>query len=406
MADVFISYAKTDRPLALKLAAMLEAEGWTTWWDTSLTIGDDFRNEIMTELGRARAVIVIWTDASIKSDWVRSEAGRAQADRKLIPVKLPHLEYEDLPPPFDVLHTENVGEEDKIKAAVVAQLAKPAVEPSAWTLLGKGFKYELLTWFGIVGGALTLFTNLGSVLKLADWARVLVQHWREWTHAFWVWAFGWLGIHLRPEWTPVLSFLLFASVLTISQAVKFNRETKNRPDVDRYKDRSFILISWRVLFCVISISLSFWLTEYLFFSFHVLLPPGRPGPEALIGSSLVFFPLLMVVPFARQRLHAALATLLIMIFFCTITYANRFFAEVLMGWRPGPYNFVVSNGAFVILWIFPIILLSVAPAKAISRRLIYLGIGLLLLIALNELSTLINDWSSKLQGAERQRPIP
>src|SRR5215472_11525103 len=66
MADVFISYAKTDRPLALKLAAMLEAEGWKVWWDTSLTIGNDFRNEIMTELGRARAVVVIWTDASIK----------------------------------------------------------------------------------------------------------------------------------------------------------------------------------------------------------------------------------------------------------------------------------------------------------------------------------------------------
>jgi TIR domain len=107
MADVFISYAKADRPLALKLAAMLEAEGWKVWWDTSLTIGDDFRNEIMTELGRARAVIVIWTDASIKSDWVRSESGRAQADRKLIPVKLPHLTYKDLPPPFDVLHTES-----------------------------------------------------------------------------------------------------------------------------------------------------------------------------------------------------------------------------------------------------------------------------------------------------------
>jgi TIR domain len=45
MADVFISYAKTDRPLALKLAAMLEAEGWKVWWDTSLTIGDDFRND-------------------------------------------------------------------------------------------------------------------------------------------------------------------------------------------------------------------------------------------------------------------------------------------------------------------------------------------------------------------------
>src|SRR5262245_45935900 len=174
MADVFISYAKTDRPLAVKLATMLEAEGWTTWWDTTLIPGDDFRNEIMTQLGRARAVIVIWTDTSIKSDWVRSEAGRAQG--RLIPVKLPHLVYEDLPPPFDVLHTENVGEEDKIKAAVVAQLAKPAVEPTAWGLLTKGFRYELLTWVGIVGGALTLFTNLSGVLKLADWARVLVDH--------------------------------------------------------------------------------------------------------------------------------------------------------------------------------------------------------------------------------------
>jgi len=233
MADVFVSYAKTDRPLASKLVAMLEAEGWKVWWDTGLAIGDDFRNEIMTELGRARAVIVIWTDASIKSDWVRSEAGRAQADRKLIPVKLEHLTYKDLPPPFDVLHTENVSENDKIRAAVVAQLAKPAVEPSAVALLTKGFKYEVLTWVGIVGGALTLFTNLGAVLKLADWAGILVQHWKEWTHAFWVWAFGWLGIHVPPEWTPVLSFFSFGLLLTIGQAVKFNSTLKNQPDVDK-----------------------------------------------------------------------------------------------------------------------------------------------------------------------------
>jgi hypothetical protein len=41
MADIFISYSKADRPLALKLAAMLEAEGWKTWWDTSLIVVDD-----------------------------------------------------------------------------------------------------------------------------------------------------------------------------------------------------------------------------------------------------------------------------------------------------------------------------------------------------------------------------
>src|SRR6516164_7866581 len=153
------------------------------------------------------------------------------------------------------MHTENLEASQLIRAAVVAQLAKPAVEPSAVALLTKGFKYELLTWVGIVGGALTLFGNLDAVLKLADWARVLVDHWKEWTHAFWLWAFGWLGIHLPPEWTPVLSFLLFGSLLAIGQAVKYNRIINNQPLVDKYDSQSFQLKSWRTLFCLVLIIL-------------------------------------------------------------------------------------------------------------------------------------------------------
>ena len=41
----------------------------------------------MKQLAAARAVIVLWTQNSIKSDFVRAEAGRAKADGKLIPVK-------------------------------------------------------------------------------------------------------------------------------------------------------------------------------------------------------------------------------------------------------------------------------------------------------------------------------
>src|SRR5215510_2907669 len=233
MADVFVSYAKTDRPLASKLVAMLEAEGWSVWWDTSLGAADLYRDEIMKQLASARAVIAIWTPDSIRSDWVRAEAGTAKNEGKLIPVKTPDVAYADIPLPFGEMHTENLEASQLIRAAVVAQLAKPAVEPSAVALLTKGFRYELLTWVGIVGGALTLFTNLGSVLKLADWARVLVEHWREWTHAFWVWAFGWFGIHLEPEWMPVLSFLLFGSLLTIGQALRFNRILKTQSTADK-----------------------------------------------------------------------------------------------------------------------------------------------------------------------------
>jgi len=382
MADIFVSYAKTDRSLASKLVAMLEAEGWKVWWDTSLTIGDDFRNEIMTELGRARAVIVIWTDASIKSDWVRSEAGRAQADRKLIPVKLAHLNYKDLPPPFDVLHTENVGEEDKIRAAVIAQLAKPAVEPSAVALLTKGFRYEVLTWVGIVGGALTLFTNLSAVLKLADWARVPVEHWKEWTHAFWLWMFGWLGIHLPPEWTPILSFLLFWSLLTIGQAIQFKSKIKNQPIKDEYQGKSFKLISKQTFACTVLL---------------LLLSILVPFPNRIEGIPLYcFIPASIPVVFARHRLYAAVVTGLMAIFFILLALGPFIsFAKAGKVHVGDPLTLLL----LVVMCISPLILLLAAPAKAISRRLIFLALGLLLLIALNELSKLGLDVTApKLQG--------
>jgi hypothetical protein len=47
----------------------------------------------------------------------------------------------------------------------------------------------------------------------------------------------------------------------------------------------------------------------------------------------------------------------------------------------------------------PLILLLVAPAKAVNRRLIFLGLGVLLLIALNEVSKLGLDLTAhQVQG--------
>src|SRR5262249_25721984 len=300
MADIFVSYAKTDRPLASKLVAMLEAEGWSVWWDKSLATADLYRDEIMKQLAAARAVIAIWTPNSIRSDWVRAEAGRAKADGKLIPVKTPDVAYADIPLPFGEMHTENLEASQLIRAAVVAQLAKPAVEPTAWASLTKGFKYEVLTWWGIIGGAVTLFVAISAVLKLADWARVFVQHWKEWTHAVWLWAFGWLGIHLPPEWTPVLTFLLFWALLTIGQAFKYKREIKTRPIADRYDNKSFHLRSWGAVFCFVSIAVTILTLMAVFDIFGLLSSPF------LFSIVLVIVPqVIIVVLFARHRLHAA-----------------------------------------------------------------------------------------------------
>jgi hypothetical protein len=104
MADIFISYSKPDRDLTLKLAAYLQSEGWSVWWDKSLGAGDAYRDEIMKQLTVARAVITIWSKNSIQSDWVRAESGRAKADGKLIPVKTADVTYPDIPLPFGEMH--------------------------------------------------------------------------------------------------------------------------------------------------------------------------------------------------------------------------------------------------------------------------------------------------------------
>jgi TIR domain len=223
MSDIFISYSKSDRELALKLSAYLESEGWSVWWDKSLGAGDAYRDEIMKQLAAVRAVIVIWTKNSIKSDWVRAEAGRAKADGKLIPVKTPSLTYADIPLPFAEMHTENVSSLALIRAAVVAQLTKPSIPVSALRELVSTFRFQILTWIGIVGAALTLFTNVSAVLTLAEWAKILVSYWHGALAAFWLWLGPWIGLHIPKEYTPALSFTVFASMMVIG--INFSSKT-------------------------------------------------------------------------------------------------------------------------------------------------------------------------------------
>jgi len=224
MADIFISYSKSDHALALTLSTFLESEGWTVWWDKSLGAADLYRDEIMKQLVAARAVITIWTPNSIKSDWVRAEAGRAKADGKLIPAKTSELTYADIPLPFGEMHTENLASPDLIRAAIVAQLAKPAVTPSPFWQITGVFKYQVLTWIGIIGSAITLFANLSGVLDLADWARELVAHWHEWNQIFWVWIFSWIKIELPQQAVPVFSFLVFAFLMIAGMNVQQSKQ--------------------------------------------------------------------------------------------------------------------------------------------------------------------------------------
>jgi TolB-like protein/Flp pilus assembly protein TadD len=85
---VFLSYARADQPRAAKLAKALEGADLDVWWDTLIEGGAVFSRRIEAALDGSDAVIVLWSKASIGSDWVLDEAARGRDLRKLVPVSL------------------------------------------------------------------------------------------------------------------------------------------------------------------------------------------------------------------------------------------------------------------------------------------------------------------------------
>jgi hypothetical protein len=86
VADIFISYAREDAVRAGALAAAFVELGWSVWFDDSIRAGAPFDAVIDQQLDAAACVVVIWSRASVASNWVRAEASAADDQAKLVPI--------------------------------------------------------------------------------------------------------------------------------------------------------------------------------------------------------------------------------------------------------------------------------------------------------------------------------
>lgn len=102
MSDLFISYARENRELAEDLARALQAQGISVWWDRDLKGGTEFATVIEQQLAAAKVVMVLWSEPSVRSGFVRDESTRALEAGKLLPVR---IEEVALPLGFGQIHT-------------------------------------------------------------------------------------------------------------------------------------------------------------------------------------------------------------------------------------------------------------------------------------------------------------
>jgi hypothetical protein len=86
MSDIFISYDHEDKTKAEWLAEALKYKDLSVWLDRHITPGKPFAQVIEEELDAANCVVVLWSNNSVKSEWVLTEASEGMRRGILIPV--------------------------------------------------------------------------------------------------------------------------------------------------------------------------------------------------------------------------------------------------------------------------------------------------------------------------------
>jgi hypothetical protein len=105
--DIFLSYARHDRNIARMFATAIRDEGFSVWWDASLHSGETFDEVIEQNLREAKAVVVLWSQHSVASRWVRAEATQADRRNKLAPAI---IEPCDRPIIFELTHAADLSD--------------------------------------------------------------------------------------------------------------------------------------------------------------------------------------------------------------------------------------------------------------------------------------------------------
>ena len=126
MSHVFISYARSTAKQAQQVAAVLRGLGHQVWLDDAIPAHRAYADVIEERLREAKAVVVIWSAEAAKSEWVRSEADRARAERKLVQLT---VDGTALPMPFDQIQCADLaGWQGDLAAAGWKKVAESVAE--------------------------------------------------------------------------------------------------------------------------------------------------------------------------------------------------------------------------------------------------------------------------------------
>ena len=176
MASVFLSYDRDDAEAARAIAALVEKAGHEVWWDKHISGGSQYAKEIAQALDESDVVLVLWSNSSIESPWVRDEAGAGRDRGRLVPLSL-----DGTPPPlgFRQFHSIDLGNwSDRGKLPhskeVLSAIERQSKVPDVAAALGgapakpRANRSSLNMW-AIIGVAIAMFFVVVGLLIGQPW---------------------------------------------------------------------------------------------------------------------------------------------------------------------------------------------------------------------------------------------
>jgi TIR domain len=143
---IFLSYKREDVVLAAKVRTALMHAGYVLWFDSDVQCGQRWEPEIDRKLRGASCVVVLWSQRSNASPWVRYEASHAMARDVYAPCR---IELVSIDAPFnqiqatDLLDWDGGIEHPGFRALTqrIDELMPPELGPweriASWTMLNK-----------------------------------------------------------------------------------------------------------------------------------------------------------------------------------------------------------------------------------------------------------------------------
>ena len=107
MTEIFISYARPDEAIAKRVGDAFATLGYDVWRDDALPAHRAYAEVIEERIKAAKAVVVLWSAAAAKSQWVRAEADLARTAGTLVQAMLDAM----IPPmPFNQIQCASLDQ--------------------------------------------------------------------------------------------------------------------------------------------------------------------------------------------------------------------------------------------------------------------------------------------------------